>query len=102
MEFWLSFLPIIIYILLIIILIVGIIIGVRLINTLNRVDKVVDDANRKLESLNGVFSMFDFFTDKIALLSDRIVDIVSDFFAKKMFKKRKKNKIEEGEDDIDE
>ena len=102
MEFWLSFLPIVIYILLIIILIVGIIIGVRLINTLNRVDKVVDDANKKLESLNGVFSMFDFLTDKIALLSDRVVDIISDFFAKKMFKKKNKKKIEEREDEEDE
>ena len=99
MEFWLSFLPIIIYLLLIVILVVGIIIGVRLIGTLNRVDKVVDDANKKLESLDSVFSIFDFVTDKISLLSDRLVDLISDFFAKKMFKKRKKNEIEEREDE---
>ena len=102
MEFWLSFLPIVIYILLIIILIVGIIIGVRLISTLNRVDKVVDDANKKLESLDSLFNIVDFVTDKIALISDRVVDGIADFFAKKMFKKNKKNKIEEREDEDDE
>lgn len=102
MEFWLSFLPIIIYLLLIVILVVGIIIGVKLINTLNRVDKVVDDANKKLESLDGVFSLFDFVTDKISSLSDKLVDVISDFFAKKMFKKRKKQEIDEREDEEDE
>ena len=80
----------------------GIIIGIRLINTLNRVDKVVDDANKKLESLDGVFSLFDLITDKISLLSDKLVDVISDFFAKKMFKKRKKKAIEEREDEEDE
>lgn len=102
MEFWLSFLPIIIYLLLIVILVVGIIIGIRLINTLNRVDKVVDDANKKLETLDGVFSLFDFVTDKISLLSDKLVDTISDFFAKRVFKKRQKDEIEEREDEEDE
>lgn len=102
MEFWLSFLPIIIYLLLIVILIVGIIIGIRLINTLNRVDKVVDDANKKLESLDGIFSLVDLITDKVSSLSDRLVDIITDFFAKKVFKKRNKQTIEEREDEEDE
>lgn len=102
MDFWLSFLPIIIYLLLIVILIVGIVIGIRLINTLNRVDKVVEDANQKLDSLDGLFSLIDFVTDKVALFSDRMVDIVSDFFAKKLFKKSKKSKKEEREDEEDE
>ncbi len=102
MEFWLSFLPIIIYLLLIVILIVGIILGIRLINTISRVDKVVDDANKKLDSLDGLFSIIDFVTDKISSLSDRLVDVISDFFAKKMFKKKKKATIEEREDEEDE
>ena len=99
MDFLLSFLPIIIYLLLIVILIVGIIIGIRLINTLNRVDKVVDDANKKLESLDSIFSLFDFITDKISLLSDKLVESISDFFAKKMFKKRNKKVVEERDDE---
>ncbi len=95
MEFWLSFLPIIIYLLLIVILIVGIILGIRLINTINRVDKVVDDANKKLASLDGLFSVVDFITDKISSLSDRLVEGISDLFAKKLFKKKKNKKAVE-------
>ena len=50
MEFWLSFLPIVIYALIIIILIVGIILGVKSIRTMNKVEKVVDNVNDKVES----------------------------------------------------
>ena len=99
MNFWLSFLPIIIYILLIIILIVGIVLGIKLINTINRVDKVVDDASQKLDSLNGLFSIIDFVTDKISSLSDKLVDVISDFFAKRLFRRKKKDNIEEREDE---
>ena len=65
MDFWLSFFPIIIYILLIIILIIGIILGIKSIITINKVEKVVDDVNEKVESLNGVFQIIDFTTDKL-------------------------------------
>ena len=71
MDFWLSFLPIIIYLLLIVILIVGIILGIRLINTINRVDKVVDDVNDKVQTLNGFFNLVDFTTDKIVSITDK-------------------------------
>ena len=68
MDFWLSFLPIIIYILLIILLIVGIILGIKSIITINKVEKVVDDVNEKVESLNGLFQIVDFTADKEAFL----------------------------------
>ena len=55
MEFWLQFLPIIIYLLLIIILIIGIILGIKTIITLNKVEKVVEDVNDKVQTLNGFF-----------------------------------------------
>ena len=99
MEFLHSFLPIVIYLLIIAILIVGIILGIKLVNTLNRVDKVVEDTQKKMDSLNGVFSIIDFVTDKISALSDRLVDTISDFFTKKLFKKRKKKSIEERKDE---
>lgn len=99
MEFLHSFLPIVIYFLIIAILVVGIILGIKLVSTLNRVDKVVEDTQRKMDSLNGIFSVIDFFTDKISALSDRLVDTISDFFVNKLFKKRRKKKIEEREDE---
>jgi uncharacterized protein YoxC len=95
MDFWLSFLPIIIYILLIIILIIGIILGIKSIITINKVEKVVDDVNEKVESLNGIFRIVDFTTDKLVTLTDRVVDGVSGFASKLFFRKKvNKNKEE--------
>lgn len=97
MDFWLSFLPIVIYILLIAILIIGIILGVKSIITIKKVEKVVDDVNQKVESLNGLFHIVDRATDKIVSLTDRVVDGISGL-ASKIFSHKKKNK----EVDIDE
>ena len=88
-EFLNTVLPIIIYILLIIILIVGIILGIKTIGTVGKVDKVVDSVNDKVESLNGVFSIIDFTTDKLALITDKVVDSVSGVISK-LFKKKTK------------
>lgn len=96
MEFWLTFLPLVIYILLIILLLVGIILGIKTIITMNKVEKVVDNVNEKVESLNNVFNLIDFTTDKLAAFTDRIVDIVGSIFSKLLFKKkRKKDDYEE-------
>ena len=51
MEFWLSFLPIVIYVLLIILLIVAIIFGVRLINVLNKVDSISKEELNKVKAV---------------------------------------------------
>ena len=98
MEFWLAFLPIIIYILLIIILIIGIILGIKSIITINKVEKVVDDVNEKVESLNGLFQIVDFTTDKLVTITDRIVDGVSSL-ASKIFFRKKVKKIRKDEED---
>ena len=98
MDFWLSFLPIIIYILLIILLIIGIILGIKSIITINKVEKVVDDVNEKVESLNGLFQIVDFTTDKLVALTDRVVDGISTL-ASRLFFKKKKNKKEDMENE---
>ena len=99
MEFWLSFLPLVIYILLIILLIVCIILGIKTIITMNKVEKVVDNVNEKVESLNSVFNLIDFTTDKIAAFTDRLVEVAGSVFSKLLFrnknKKRKKDDYEE-------
>ena len=99
MEFWLSFLPLVIYILLIILLIVGIILGIKTIITMNKVEKVVDNVHEKVESLTSVFNLIDFTTDKIAAFTDRLVEVAGSVFSKLLFrnknKKRKKDDYEE-------
>ena len=94
-SFLQTFLPIVIYFLLIILLIVGIILGIRSIQTLNKVDKVVDDVNDKVQSLNGFFNLVDFTTDKIVSLTDRVVDGVSGFLGTLFGGRNKKRNDEE-------
>ena len=94
MSFWLDFLPLIIFFLLIIFLIIGIILGVKLIITLNKVEKVVDDVNDKVQTLNGFFHLIDYTTDKIALATDKVVDGVVSLFNKIIIKKKKSKKKE--------
>ena len=95
-DFLQTILPIVIYILLIILLIIGIILGVRSIQTLNKVDKVVDDVNDKVQSLNGFFNLVDFTTDKIVSITDRVVEGVSGLIGR-VFKKGHQKSDEEEE-----
>ena len=84
-------LPLIIYVLLIVILIVGIILGIKSIKTMTKVEKVVDDVNEKVQSLNGIFSLVDYTTDKLVSITDQLVEGVSGIFGR-LFR-RNKNKI---------
>lgn len=70
-------LPVILYLLGSILLVVLIILGIKLIVTMNKIEDVVDDINTKVKSLNGLFSIIDVTTDKLAMISDRVVDFVS-------------------------
>ena len=92
-------LPIILYLLGSILLGILIVLGIKLINVMNKMEKVVDDINTKVSSLNGVFSIIDATTDKLALLSDRMVDSISLIIRKLSAKKKKNNKEKENNDD---
>ena len=99
LEFLQVYLPIIIYILLIVFLSVGIVLAFKLMGTISKVDKVVDSVSTKVESLNGLFRIIDFVTDRITGITDKVVDKI-EAIIKKMFSKKKKNKIEEKEEEI--
>ena len=99
-KFLQALLPAIIYILLIVLIIIGIIIGIRAIQTMRKLDKVVDNVNDKVESLNGLFNIVDFTTDKISLITDKVVDGASNLIGS-IFKKRKRNKYEDDEEEED-
>ena len=87
-------LPVVLYALGSILLVVLIILGIKLIITMNKIENVVDDINGKVKSLNGLFSMIDYTTDKLALLSDRFVDTVSSLIKKVFGRKEEKDNNE--------
>ncbi len=96
-----NILPIIIDFLIIIILIVGIILGIRAIITMSKVDKIVDDVNDKVESLNGFFAALDFITDRMSSLSDFFFEGLSGLFGGFVSSKirRRNRKDEEDEEE---
>ena len=73
-------------------------------------NKVVDDVEVKVKSLDGFFGAVDFITDALSGLSDKIVDVISssisNVFKKRKAAKKKAKKVEkileeELEDDED-
>lgn len=94
-SFLQTFLPIVIYFLLIILLIIGIILGIRSIQTLNKVDKVVEDVNDQVQSLNGFFNIIDFTTDKIVSVTDKVVEGISGLIGHVFKRRHTKNDEEE-------
>ena len=97
MEFLNDLLPIIIYVLLIVLIILLIIISVKAIKMLNKTQEIVDNVDKKVKALDGVFEIIEGTTNKITLLSSRIVDIIVGAFEKVFKPKKKKEEIEEDE-----
>lgn len=89
-------LPVVIYLLLIVLLVVVIVIGIKLIFTMNKVDLLLDDVTKKVHSLDRVFNMIDYTTDKMTMISDTVVNFITSKL--KRIIKFKKND-EEDEDD---
>ena len=87
-------LPIIIYLLLIVLLIVAIILGIKLIKTMNKVDALVEDVSAKVKTLDKVFEIVDFATDRMAMITDVAINFITSGF-KKIFGGLKKTEKED-------
>lgn len=85
--------PVILYTLGAILLVVLIILCLKIMGTLRKVDKVVDDVENKVGKLDGVFSIIDRSTDAVSMVSDKVIDFVSSAITK-IFSKRKNKKEE--------
>ena len=90
-------LPVVIYLLLIVLLVVVIVIGIKLIFTMNKVDLLLDDVTKKVHSLDRVFNMIDYTTDKVTMISDTVVNFITSKL--KRIIKFKKNDEEEEDDE---
>ena len=81
-------LSMILYILGSILIIVLIVLSIKLIITMNKIENVVDYISNKVDSLNGLFSIIDFTTDKLAMISEKVTNGIT-LFIDKIFKKGK-------------
>lgn len=80
-----------------ILLIALIILVIRLIIIANKVDKMIDEVNTKVAKFDNLFNIIDIVTDNMALISDKIVDFISNLIKKVLIKKdeREDEKIDE-------
>ena len=94
-DFLQVFLPIIINVLLVVLLIIAIIIGLKTIDMMDKINQVVDSVSNKIDSLNGVFKVIDFATDKFNELTNKAVEGIVSGIGHIFKKKNKKSKLEE-------
>lgn len=98
MEALYEVLPIVIYMLIAILLVVLIILGIKLIDTANKTNAVLDDIEQKSKTLDGLFGTVDRITDAFTIVSDKVIDGIAGLIGKAFsFKKKKK----EEEDDYE-
>ena len=89
----------IIYFLGSILLLVLICLGIKLMITLNKVDKLVDDISDKSKSLDGLFGTIDKLTDAVSSVNDKVIALVFNSITSltKRVKKKKKERNDEDE-----
>ena len=99
METLYEFLPVLIYVLLAALLVVLIILGIKLIDTVNKTNAVLDDIEKKSKSLDGIFETIDGVTDAVSLVSDKLVEGIATAVGKlfSLKKKKRKKKVEDEE-----
>lgn len=91
-------LPVVIYLLLIVLLVILIVLGIRLIFTMNKIDILVDDITKKVKSLDRVFNIIDYTTEKVTMISDTVTNFITNKL-KKIFRLKKSDEEEEDEED---
>ena len=77
MEFLQDILPIVLYCLGIILLTVLIILSIKIIHTVDKTNKILDDAYNKTKSLSGIFNAIDRITDVLSGVSDTLVGAIT-------------------------
>lgn len=80
-------LPVILYILGAILLSALIVLTVKLIFTMNKIEKVVDNITVKVQTLDTLFDMIGLVTGKFTSITDRVVDTVA-LLIEKIFKRK--------------
>ncbi len=80
-------LPVILYILGAILLVCLIVLTIKLIITMNKVEKVVDNITEKVSTLDKMFEIIGLVTGKFTAVTDKVVDIVTSAI-EKIFKRK--------------
>lgn len=89
-----TFLLMMVYLLGMVLLICSIVMVTKIITTIERINHILDDVDTKLAKFDKTFQLVDIVTDSMAMVSDRIVDGISNF-VRKLFNRKKSGKEED-------
>lgn len=89
-----SLLPILLYITGLILLIILIILGIKLIEVVDKFNRIADNIEEKVNTFNGALAIFNKAADGIASISDSVVFSVTSAITK-IFNKARKSKEED-------
>ena len=92
-------LPILLYIAGLELLIVLIIVVIKLIGLLDKFDRIADNIEVKVSSLDGAFNFVDKFSDSVAMVSDSLVSTTVKLLSNVFGKSKSKNIDKEDEDE---
>ena len=98
MESLMEFFPIALYCLAIALTILLMVFIVKLMNTVDRVNRILDDIEKKSKSLNGLFQVIDGVNDTLSVFTDTIFSGVTSVIGMIFPKRKRKNKEKENED----
>ena len=82
-------LPILLYVFGIVLLIVLIILGIRMIQFLDKVDRLVDNVEEKVNSLDNFFDILDKTSYGLTVIGDKTIGLISGIISKIFNKNRK-------------
>jgi len=85
-----AFFSMIVYILGSILLVALIILVVKLINTVNRINGILNEVDKRIEKIDRIFRITDIVTDNMALVSDKVVDGISNLIRNVVNRKKRK------------
>ena len=102
MDILSTVLPIVIDILLIVLLTVFIIVGIKLIDVMNRAQRLINNVEEKVNSFNAFFGFINVINSKFAGISEKVASLVEALVTKLTRKKKKVKQTEEEEYDYEE
>ena len=89
-----EFLGVILDSLLIVFVILLIILALKALDTLSKVDVILDDTKKKLDGLDGVFNLVDTVSEKLTLVTDTVIGSIVNLITS-IFNKKGKGDIDE-------
>ena len=70
-------------------MVILIILGIKAIQMMDKMDRIIDNIEDKVNSLNGMFAVINKTTDSIDLISSKVVGVVTNTIGR-LFRRKKK------------